>query len=471
MKAICDFTTNPLYQTNGEPFDLPSCFLPIMGKAFLQHIVEYIERAGIHEIIIFLSQYADEIEQLLGDGERWGITITYSLLKKSTSVSDRIASSDAINEDELFLFCNNLQLPFFSAKDLGNPVQFVDEKSGLDIPWWVGKKSDLGTELPKTKVFSLSVGSATSYLESLHKILAQKGKGLIMIGKEIRDGVWIGPGTRISPSATIVAPIYLGSQINIGSQAIVGPDTEIGNGCIIDSQSSAIGSSILAGSYIGKNLYLQGCLVNQNRILKAEWDTVYTATDDILFSSVQSNLPKANTFKAPLLSRVLALVLGIATLPLYFLLLVVQLLEGKKPLQKITVIPIPQKLDAERMFKPITKETMIMRSRSETHGILFKHLLWHLIPGFWKIVSGKARFFGIVLKTPEEFSRLSKDWQGMYLQSKPGIISEADILYSQYPNEEMLFASEMYYKVMDTPSYNFKLLGRYLKLQFSKRED
>jgi hypothetical protein len=122
------------------------------------------------------------------------------------------------------------------------------------------------------------------------------------------------------------------------------------------------------------------------------------------------------------------------------------------------------------MFKPLTKETTILKSRSETSGILFKHLLYHLIPGFWKIAAGKARFFGIVLKTPEEFSRLSKDWQGMYLQSKPGIISEADILYSQYPNEEMLFASEMYYKVMDSPSYNFKLLGRYLKLQFAKRE-
>jgi hypothetical protein len=351
-------------------------------------------------------------------------------------------------------------------------MRFSDEKSGKDLLWRVCTKADLeNMELQETKVFSLDVCSANAYLESLHKILARKGEGLIMIGKEIREGVWVGPGTRISPSATIVAPVYFGSQVNISAQAIVGPDSQIGNGCIIDTESSVIGSTVLAGSYIGKNLYIKGCLVNQNRILKAELDTVYAATDDLLFSSVERSLPRKNTFKAPFFSRLIALAFGIATLPILILLLLMQVLEGKKPFQRVTIIPIPQKLITENLFKPFSKEIKILRSRSETQGILLKHLLWHLIPGFWTIALGKARCFGTPLKTAEEYSHLTKDWQGLYLQSKPGIISEADILYSQYPTEEMLFASEMYYRVMDTPRYNAKLLGRYLALLCSKRKD
>ncbi|AEV30033.1 hypothetical protein SpiGrapes_2257 [Sphaerochaeta pleomorpha str. Grapes] len=475
MKAICDFTKIPLFQTNGQSFEYPACFLPMLGKAFVQHIVEYVERSGIHEVMIFLSQHADELEQLIGDGERWGITITYSLLKKSAKVSDRVASSEAIGENELFLFCNSLQLPFFLKEHLLKPMRFSDEKTGRDLLWKVCTKNDLTEgakqELQETKVFSLDVRSANAYLDSLHKILARKGEGLIMMGKEIREGVWAGPGTKISPTATIVAPVYLGSQVNIGSQAIVGPDSEIGNGCIIDTESSVINSSVLAGSYIGKNLYIQGCLVNQNRILKAELDTVYTATDDVLFSSVEKSIPKENTFKSPLLSRLLALVLGLATCPIYALLIVIQAVEGKKPLHSVTIIPIPQKTSSENLFKPYAKKIRILRDRSETQGILFKHLLWHLIPGFWTIAWGKSRFFGTPLKTTEEYEHLTKDWQGLYLQSKPGIIAEADILYSRYPNEEMLFASEMYYRVMDTPGYNAKLLVRYFRLLFSRRND
>ncbi|WP_320129929.1 NDP-sugar synthase [uncultured Sphaerochaeta sp.] len=475
MKAICDFTKIPLFQTNGEPFEHPACFLPILGKPFVQHIIEYIERSGIHEVLIFLSQYADELEQLIGDGERWGISITYSLLKKTTQISERIITSEAIAEDELFLFCNSLQLPFFSKNHLLEPMRFSDEKSDKDLLWSVCTKAILiqGTteELQETKVFSLDVCSANTYLESLHKILVRNGEGLIMMGKKIREGVWTGPGTKISPSATIVAPVYLGSQVNISSNSIVGPDCEIGNGCIIDTESSVIGSSVFAGSYIGKSLYIKGCLVNQNKILKAELDTVYAATDDLLFSSVESNLPSGTKFKAPFFSRLLALALALVTFPVYILLLLFQALAGNKPLHSVTIIPIPQKLTAETLFKPFSREIKVLRSRSETQGILLKHLLWHLIPGFWTIACGKARFFGTPWKTTEEYSHLTKDWQGLYLQSKPGIISEADILYFQYPSEEMLFASEMYYKVMDTPRYNAKLLGKYLRLLFSRRND
>jgi len=80
------------------------------------------------------------------------------------------------------------------------------------------------------------------------------------------------------------------------------------------------------------------------------------------------------------------------------------------------------------------------------------------------------RFIGIPLKTREEFDRISKDWQGLYLRSNPGLISEADIIYSEYPTDEILFATEMYYSVNDSRRYNLQLLRRYVKALFSGRE-
>ncbi len=67
--------------------------------------------------------------------------------------------------------------------------------------------------------------------------------------------------------------MYLGAQVSIGDQAIIGPVTEIGTGCIVDTGSYVIGSSVLAGSFIGRNLMSVADIVNQNRILNAELST------------------------------------------------------------------------------------------------------------------------------------------------------------------------------------------------------
>lgn len=470
MKAICDFTTIPSLQKQGEPFGFPACFLPLMGKAFVQHVLEYIERLGIQDLDIYLSQYADELEKFIGDGERWGVRITYHLLKQKSSVLSRIARDLKPNED-LFLLCNNLCLPFIRKEQLSQPISFRDTSAaGADSLWRVCSKDQLQSELPGVAVEMLSVQSAASYLESLKHILSRKGEGLIVMGKEVREGIWTGPGTKIPPTCTLVAPVYLGPQVSIGEQAIIGPVTEIGAGCIIDTGSYVIGSSVLAGSFVGRNLDVRGCIVNQNRILNAELSTVYAAADEVLFTAVEVNDALPSKPPVPVLSRLVALILGILTLPILGLLWLYQLIVVHKTRHHLTVVCHPQQLDSSRLGEPKTMLIHLLRKRAQTRGSLWKHFAWHLIPGFWMIVSGKARFFGIPYKTIEDFKHLSRDWQGLYLRSIPGIISEADIIYSQYPGDEMLFAAEMYYSVMESTRYNAKLLGRYLKQLFLGRD-
>ena len=463
MKAICDFTTIPSLQKQGEPFGFPACFLPLMGKAFVQHVLEYIERLGIHDLDIYLSQYADDLERFIGDGERWGVRITYHLLKQKSSVLSRIAK-DVKPAEELFLLCNNLHLPFITKEQLSQPASFCDTSaSSADTLWKVCTKEQLESELPPVAVETLSVESAASYLQSLKQILSRKGEGLIVMGKEVREGIWAGPGTKIPPTCTLVAPVYMGSQVSIGDQAIIGPVAEIGAGCIIDTGSYVIGSSVLSGSFIGRNLDVRGCIVNQNRILNAELSTVYAATDEVLFTAVEVNDALPSKPPVPALSRIVALLLGILTLPVLGLLWLYQLIVVRKPWHYLTVVCHPQQVDSSQLSEPKTMLLHVLRKRAQTRGSQWKHLAWHLIPGFWMIVGGKARFFGIPYKTIEDFKHLSRDWQGLYLRSIPGIISEADIIYSQYPGDEMLFAAEMYCSVMESPRYNAKLLGRYVK--------
>jgi carbonic anhydrase/acetyltransferase-like protein (isoleucine patch superfamily) len=473
MKAVCDFSNIPTLHAQGDSFGVPSLFLPIMGKAFVQHLFEYIERLGFDTIALYLSSYADEIEHFIGDGERWGVSISYQLVKKTVSVKDRLKNSNFLSPNEFFLYCTTENLPLITKDVLAEkPLTLLSNDSDhFDTGWRWGTVETLSDDNHNIniEIDTISIRNGEAYLQSLRKMLSHKGKNLIVFGKEIREGVWIGPGSKIPTACTLVPPVFISSQVSLGAGAIIGPNVELGKGSIVDSDSYVTNSSILTGSYIGKNLDVKKCIVNQNQILHVELSTVYTAADDILLSPIEFVDTVHKTSPTPILSRILALILGTLFSPIQLLIVIINKLILKQRIKKITVVPIPQKRDPSTFKAVKTQSIYILRSRYGAKGSICAHLIWHLIPEIWSIAAGRRRFFGLPLKTEEEFNRISKDWQGIYLRSTPGIISEADILYREYPDEDMLFATEMFYSVNDSPRYNFTLLLRYIKALFRGR--
>jgi NDP-sugar pyrophosphorylase family protein len=511
MKAVCNFTTVPKMNLQGGSFRVPACFLPILGKPFVQHVIEYIERLGIDTVSIYVSQYADELERFIGDGERWGLKVSYHLVKQQGPVSSRIRNSNFIDsgggdvgggggdgEGEQFLMCNALHLPLISREQLDVSCRFLaangnngdneaDGKSGdagdsgngtgngngeLETGWSWGTLDELleNRYSRNITVADYSLKGPADYIKSLRQSLVTDGSGLIFFGNHIREGIWTGPGSRISPSATINPPVYIDSQVSVGDGAIIGPYAELGRGSVVDTDSFVTESSILPGSYIGKNLDVRRCIVNQNQVLNADLLSVYSSADDFLLSPVDSREGVKQKVSVSPGSRFLALFLGLITLPLLAVLFVIGIAGKKKPSRKITVVPIPQQREAGDFGSVKTRRMRQLRSRSDASSRLASHLLWQLIPGVWGVAAGRMRFIGIPLKTREEFDRISKDWQGLYLRSNPGLISEADIIYSEYPTDEILFATEMYYSVNDSRRYNLQLLRRYVKALFSGRE-
>lgn len=461
MNVVCDFTDTPCLSIAGSSEASLTCFLPIMGKPFLHHILGYIARLGAKELAIFVSDYAERFEQFIGDGERWGIKTSYHLVKRDVSVSERLAKTSPFPLDQPLLVCNARYLPCLKESHLQAGVRFVTQ-DGDPTGWFYGTLGQAQSASP-VALDALCLTSAKTYLESVGQVLQRNGGSLIVMGKELREGVWVGQGSKIHSSCTIVAPVYIGSQVNLGEGTVIGPRCEIGDGCIIDAGSSVIESSVLNGSYVGKNLEVRSCVVNQNTIFNVALDSAYVASDTMLASSVEQEEDSVDRIKLSFASRFVALVLALLSLPLLALLLLYNLLVSRRTPSKLAVIAMPQAPKETLRTRTYT----ILRLRSEKKGSLWWHALWILLPGLWQIVLGRARFCGVPYRRAEDFSKLSKEWQSLYLSSQPGIIAEADILYDEAPEEEMLFASEMYYRVVDSFSYNAKLILRYLKALFS----
>jgi len=57
----------------------PKPLLPVAGKPLIVHHLEHLAAAGIHDIVINVSYRAQQIIDALGDGERYGVSLTFSI--------------------------------------------------------------------------------------------------------------------------------------------------------------------------------------------------------------------------------------------------------------------------------------------------------------------------------------------------------------------------------------------------------
>ncbi len=58
--------------------DLPKPMLQVQGKPVLQHIVEGMCAAGIHDFLVIVGWRAEVVREFFGDGERFGARIAYA---------------------------------------------------------------------------------------------------------------------------------------------------------------------------------------------------------------------------------------------------------------------------------------------------------------------------------------------------------------------------------------------------------
>ncbi len=65
MRPLTDHTPKPL--------------LPVRGKPLIEWHIEALARAGVRRLVINTAWLEEQIVQALGDGSRWGVTITYSM--------------------------------------------------------------------------------------------------------------------------------------------------------------------------------------------------------------------------------------------------------------------------------------------------------------------------------------------------------------------------------------------------------
>jgi NDP-sugar pyrophosphorylase family protein len=58
--------------------DVPKPMIPINGRPYLERVIDSFARRGLRDIVLLTGYRAEVVEQHFGDGEKFGVNITYS---------------------------------------------------------------------------------------------------------------------------------------------------------------------------------------------------------------------------------------------------------------------------------------------------------------------------------------------------------------------------------------------------------
>ena len=57
--------------------DLPKPLVPVLDRPVVDHIIDYLASHGVDDIVMNVHYLAEQIESYIGDGSRWGVSMTY----------------------------------------------------------------------------------------------------------------------------------------------------------------------------------------------------------------------------------------------------------------------------------------------------------------------------------------------------------------------------------------------------------
>jgi mannose-1-phosphate guanylyltransferase/phosphomannomutase len=299
--------------------------LPMANQPMVAHVISLLKSHGFDEIIITVAFLANTIRTYFGDGSEFGVRIGYateetplgtagSVRNARDELDERflVISGDVLTDidlGELVRFHDEAGAAVTLAlKPMENPLEFgivITDPKGrieriLEKPTWGQVFSDrintgvyvldpvvldyIAPDRPvdfsaevfpalveaghalygfTTERYWEDVGTLEAYLR-VHEDILDAKVAVAIDAFPLRDGVWVGEGAEIDPSATIEAPVLIGDNCRIGPGArlsaysVLGANVNVGEGAVLER------SVVHDNCYIGAGAAARSAIVGRS---------------------------------------------------------------------------------------------------------------------------------------------------------------------------------------------------------------
>lgn len=300
--------------------NLPKPVFPLVNRPILAYQIELLKRAGITDIILSLNYQPDKIQEVIGDGEKYGVKIRYVVEPEPLGTAGAVKfAEEFINQTTVILNGDNLiNLDISAVADyhqkqnamativlqrLENPIGYglveIDEENNVlnflekptaEVLTKISTRTvNAGTYVLEPEVLSLIPKDENySFEYGVFPQLLKQNKKFVAF---VDDSYWIDVGTPsrylfahqeiINNKVSGFAGEDFRDKSKVYETAEICPDSIIGRGCVIKKgakvENSVLGenvsvgenstikdSVILAETNLGENVSISGAIIAKN---------------------------------------------------------------------------------------------------------------------------------------------------------------------------------------------------------------
>ena len=324
----CWPSTDPLLAGIGTD----AALFELAGKPLVQRVVEQAVALGARHVDVVLGDNATPYQDCLGDGERWGCTIAYHYAPQRACLPRTLARQLEAEDDCLLLMADAMLPAGYSPR----PASFGGPTVEGELTWsgWArlpGRAlvaAVARATSPRAAFLALcrnrelhhcravtapAAANAAALLDAAKSLLRAPDYPIGIARHPVAEGLWTGNGTRIHPSARVIAPAWLGDHVLIAADAVVGPDAVIGARSVVDRGARVSAAVVAPGSYVGAGIELRESLLAGRRLVSVAFGAALQIADREIAGPVASPADAAGPGPA---ERLLAMLLWAASWPL-----------------------------------------------------------------------------------------------------------------------------------------------------------
>jgi len=487
MKAII-FSTKLNGNFGGLEEYLPSALVPLVDRPLVQHVVEMLTDQGITQFEFFLSHLPEEVEAFLGTGERWGCRFQFHVIPDESEFYQSLNRLELLPEENLIIGHTD-SLPvngtIKAIRELPQKPVLIscspDQRDAKHSRWtgWAGvpaeivprlfrcrNREEVETMLIEEQAHSIHVPSDSilrldspeTLLEAQRLILSRTPPDLLSAGRELKPKVRFGRQTRIHSSAQIEGPGFLGEKVQVGRNVVVGPNSVIGRNCVLDDGCSVRNSIVMPNTYVGRDVDLENSLAGRRFLVNAQHGAGLEIEDSFILGDLKEGSSRGQ--RKSLLSRFLAAVALLALSPVLLLTaLILRIVRGGPILHRWNAVT-RNRNGGNRLLE--FERFSFLPAQTQRDHIGFRLLLLDRLPSLINVFRGEMEFVGPKPKSLAEIDLIPPSWRDLYLEARPGIISEAELILGPDAESEEVYAVEAFYSVTRHRLSDLRLVLHYI---------